>query len=237
MKTKVLVQTSIFSALIAVFGLVQFLGYITIPGLPISITTMPILVFSACLITNNKYSSLVYGLVFGLSSLLVAVFRPVLPTDLLFINPFVSVLPRVVYAFLIIPVYQSISKLTIKRPLLISIVVLLVGIVSYINYVNASFLIFILTLVIGIVVLILTIVTKFNEKINIYLSAFLTWMTHSFLVLLMLYVFYHTKLNDLYGGNAFATLKSIFFTISVLEAVVTSLVATIVVVTVKKVLK
>jgi uncharacterized membrane protein len=83
-------------ALIALMGFVPFLGFIPL-GASVSITIihLPVLLGAALLSTR---SATLLGLSFGLVSLLVVVTNPnPQPIDLFFVNPLISVLPRILF--------------------------------------------------------------------------------------------------------------------------------------------
>lgn len=90
---------SMFIALIAIMGFVPFLGFVPI-GAGVSITLVHVPVILAAAILSIKSATLL-GLVFGVVSLLVVLTNPApLPTDLLFVNPMISILPRVLFGFI-----------------------------------------------------------------------------------------------------------------------------------------
>lgn len=96
---KIILSMSIdamFLALIAIFSYVPYLGYITIG--PISFTTMHLLVLVGALFFGKGKGAL-YGFFMGLFSLLVCIQYPG-TVNYFFLNPFVSVLPRVLFGFL-----------------------------------------------------------------------------------------------------------------------------------------
>jgi uncharacterized membrane protein len=83
-------------ALIALMGFVPFLGFIPL-GASVSITIihLPVLLGAALLSTR---SATLFGLSFGIVSLLVVVTNPTpQPIDLFFVNPLISVLPRILF--------------------------------------------------------------------------------------------------------------------------------------------
>lgn len=85
---------AIFIALIAVATFVPYVGYITIP--PISITIIHIFVLIAALLFGWK-QGLIAGVAFGVFSLIKASTQPVGTPDYVFINPLISILPRVIF--------------------------------------------------------------------------------------------------------------------------------------------
>ncbi len=94
METKMvrtIVITAVLSALSIVFA-VTSLGYIPwFGGISITIMHIPVIVAA---ILEGPIAGTIVGLVFGLTSLLKAASAPTGPVDLLFVNPLVSVLPR-----------------------------------------------------------------------------------------------------------------------------------------------
>jgi uncharacterized membrane protein len=90
---------SMFIALIALMGFIPFLGFIPLgAGVSITLVHLPVLLGAALLDTK---ASTLFGLTFGVVSLLVVLTNPApQPTDLFFINPLVSVLPRVLFGLI-----------------------------------------------------------------------------------------------------------------------------------------
>lgn len=87
---------ALFLALFVIFSYVPYIGYITLG--PISFTTMHILVLAGALLFG-KWTGGVFGLFMGVLSLLVALQYPG-TINYLFLNPFVSILPRVLFGFI-----------------------------------------------------------------------------------------------------------------------------------------
>lgn len=108
MKTKELVFNAILIGMIFIMAWVPQLGYINIFGF-VGITIIHIPVLIGALV--YKKSGLVLGTAFGLSSIMIAFIRPTTPIDLLFQNPLVSVLPRMIFGFSIYYIYQFSNKL------------------------------------------------------------------------------------------------------------------------------
>lgn len=92
-KTKDLTLYGMYLAILALLSFTP-LGFITI--LTFSITTIHIVVLIAAY-TKGLKGGLIVGLMFGVMSLLRALIAPNTPFDLVFINPFVSVLPRILF--------------------------------------------------------------------------------------------------------------------------------------------
>src|SRR5574344_166802 len=99
---------ALFIALIAIFTYVPYTGYFTV-GL-ISFTTIHIIVLLGAALFGYK-RGLLYGFVFGLLSLIKAVGYPSI-ADYLFLNPFVSVLPRALFGLISGLVFDVLKKHT-----------------------------------------------------------------------------------------------------------------------------
>lgn len=100
--------TAIFAALIVVLAVVPQIGYIQLFGIAaITIIHIPVLIGG---IFGGRKVAISLGLVFGLSSLFVALTRPAAPTDFVFQNPLVSVLPRILFGYVLYEVYLLFKK-------------------------------------------------------------------------------------------------------------------------------
>jgi uncharacterized membrane protein len=99
---------STFTALIIVMALVPMLGFIQIGAVAVTIIHIPVLIGG---IFGGRKVSVSLGLAFGLLSLIVALTRPSGPIDLLFQNPMISVLPRVLFGLGMYELYRLFTKL------------------------------------------------------------------------------------------------------------------------------
>jgi hypothetical protein len=113
MKVKDITTNALLIALIVVMAIVPQLGFISLFGVALTLIHIPVLIGA---LLFPKYGW-VYGLTFGLTSLFVALTRPVTPIDLLFQNPLVSVAPRLAFGALIPVVYTLSKRLTSSRNL------------------------------------------------------------------------------------------------------------------------
>ena len=111
MKVKDITTNALLIALIVVMAIVPQLGFISLFGVALTLIHIPVLIGA---LLFPKYGW-VYGLTFGLTSLFVALTRPVTPIDLLFQNPLVSVLPRLAFGALIPVVYTLSKRLTSSK--------------------------------------------------------------------------------------------------------------------------
>lgn len=94
-------------SIITLMGFVPFLGFITLNTASITIIHIPVLI--GAYILKGK-SGLILGLSFGLISFLVVLTASAPgPTDLLFLNPMISIFPRVIFGLSIMGVFSLID--------------------------------------------------------------------------------------------------------------------------------
>jgi uncharacterized membrane protein len=98
------------------------LGYIQLGVVSLTIIHIPVLIGG---IFGGRRVSISLGLVFGLSSLAIALIRPSAPTDFLFQNPLISVFPRVLFGIVIFELYNALAKVTEKDSIAISVTMVL----------------------------------------------------------------------------------------------------------------
>ncbi|MFU0252573.1 ECF transporter S component [Spiroplasma sp. Moj] len=115
--TRMITINSIIIAIFLLFALVPSLGYITIG--PVSLTLMHILFLIgmyALYITMNLnliWAGLIYGLIFGLSSLIQTLIS-LGPTSFIFFNPLFSVVPRVLMGLCVGILAYFLTKTSVK---------------------------------------------------------------------------------------------------------------------------
>lgn len=114
MKTKQLTYNALIIALIAVMAFVPWLGIITIGTVSITILHVPVII--AALLLGGQ-SAIIASLAFGVSTMLVAMTRGVTPVDLLFVNPVVSVLPRLMLGLVLAGLVKLFNKKHFKDTL------------------------------------------------------------------------------------------------------------------------
>lgn len=102
---------ALFIALMAVFTYVPFIGYISL-GV-VSMTTVHILVLTFAFLTGWKHGW-AFGLIFGVFSLIKAATQPASFLDPYFVNPLISIFPRVAFAFVAGILFDLVKK-TIKN--------------------------------------------------------------------------------------------------------------------------
>lgn len=106
--------SALFLALIITFSYIPNLGYITIG--PISFTTIHVIVLIGAMIFG-KYKGALFGLFFGVFSLLVSLTYPS-TINYLFVNPFVSILPRILFGFISGAIFDFFRKRLDKKTFL-----------------------------------------------------------------------------------------------------------------------
>lgn len=97
---------ALFIALLVIFTFVPYVGFIQIG--PISFTTIHILVLIGAAFYGIKRGTL-YGFIFGLLSLIKALQFPT-TVDYLFVNPFISILPRVIFGLVSGVIFDLLRK-------------------------------------------------------------------------------------------------------------------------------
>lgn len=112
-----LATDALMIALMAVMTFIPFVGFITIG--PISFTIIHIIVLIGAILFGRK-RGLLYGFVFGLFSFFKAMSYPG-TVDFLFVNPFVSILPRAIFGLVSGFVFDFLKKkLSFREFLMIS---------------------------------------------------------------------------------------------------------------------
>lgn len=121
-KTKELAFSAMIMAIVLLMAWIPQLGYIKINLVDVTIIHIPVLI--GAMTFKNRNLALVAGTTFGISSWLVAMFRPMTPVDLLFQNPLVSIIPRILFALVAFILYKYLAKkLKEYRSKLISVII------------------------------------------------------------------------------------------------------------------
>ena len=116
MKNKNVIRIAINAmivAIIAIMSFVPYVGYITIPPGTISFTIIHIAVLIFAWMFGWR-EGLVAGLAFGVFSLVKAATMPNTPIDVYFVNPMISILPRMVFGFFSGLAFDLLRK--VKKP-------------------------------------------------------------------------------------------------------------------------
>ena len=136
LKTTNMVYYGVIMAIIIVMSAVPFLGFIQIPPIAITIVHIPVIIGT---ILFGWKAGILFGLTFGLSSLFVAMTRGA-ATDLLFINPLISVVPRVIFGALIYPIYRLFEKIQSSEALSIGLTGFVASVLHSVLVLTAIFL-------------------------------------------------------------------------------------------------
>jgi uncharacterized membrane protein len=243
--TKELVFLSMFSAIILTMSLIPNLGFILLfPGISITIIHIPVLV--GVMIVSRKQAILL-GLMFGLGSLFAALMRASTPIELAFINPLISVLPRVLFAWFAYEIFHFLQWLSKKVSPIISIwfvrVIFAFGLYLlglYLNDILEIHVILIWTgmvaFYLGLVMLTIRYARKEKDQAFIASAALVSTLIHTILVLSAL-VFVRPEFFNTTFGGAVDIIYGIMATNGVLEAVAATIIVTPIVITLKEVIK
>lgn len=136
-KTNDLTILGIMTAIIIVMVAVPGLGYIPIGIMNATIVHIPVIILA---IVKGPKLGAILGLVFGVTSILNAILRPVI-TSYIFMNPIVAIIPRVLIGFGTGYIFLMLEKLGKNRSVNIGISA---AIGSMINTIGVLSLVFIL---------------------------------------------------------------------------------------------
>lgn len=129
MKIKEMTIGAMIIAIIALMSLVPNLGFIYIGA--IKVTTVHIVVLVVILSFNNLKLSMIAGLTFGFFSWFNAVTRPFSLFDPFFMNPLISVLPRILFVLFVYYLYQFLLKVIPKNDMLRQYICIALGIIVH----------------------------------------------------------------------------------------------------------
>jgi uncharacterized membrane protein len=105
--------TGVLSALVIVLGITG-IGFIRIPPVAVTVMHVPVIIGA---ILEGPVVGLVIGLLFGIFSLVQAAIMPSSPLDAAFLNPVISILPRLFIGPLAWLAYRAISGKTPRLPI------------------------------------------------------------------------------------------------------------------------
>lgn len=233
-KNRKLVIASMLGAITIALGLTP-LGFIPL-GL-INATTMHIPVIVAGIL-EGPIVGMAVGLIFGLSSIFNAITRPT-PVSVVFLNPLISVLPRILIGLVSYYVYNSIRLVGKDKSKKISIGlwVLIISMLLYLLYKNIVTDAKTLTIVLSVILLIVAIGMLFLTKnykgdLSVMCGALMGSMTNTILVLGGIYIIYAQKYMDIIGrpvAEAKTAILGLIITSGVPEAIISVVITTSVV--------
>lgn len=105
-QTRRMTILAMFIAIIVVMGMVPFLGFIPIFGLSFQIITIPVVIGAVIL---GRKSGIILATVFGVTSLVRGAMSG--GFDFLFVLPWISILPRVLWGIIIVDVFAFFKKI------------------------------------------------------------------------------------------------------------------------------
>lgn len=110
---------ALFIAIMSILAFVPYVGFITIGPISLTIMHIPVIIFAYLCGWKHGWA---FGLVFGVLSLCRSLVPPHGILDGYFVNPLISVLPRVVYG-LLLGVFFDLIKLLKSRKVRIPVIV------------------------------------------------------------------------------------------------------------------
>lgn len=205
----------VLGAISAVLGLTP-LGFIPIGPTRATIMHIPVIIGA---IVEGPVVGMLVGLIFGIFSMIQAIMNPT-PVSFVFLNPLVSLLPRVLIGLVAYYSYIVFKKMgrgaSVVTLFVIWVSTLIYLIKSFITQLNTegigmwqivlSGLLVLVTLIIGYLAQ-----KKLNYKaLEVVISAALGTLTNTVLVLFMIYILYAQQFVEKIGGNTDLAGKVIF---------------------------
>lgn len=233
-----LTLTAVFASIILVMTFVPFLGYISIGTMPLTLIHIPVLI--GAFLLPKRYTVLL-GFIFGIGSLIRAATSPTSILDPAFINPLVSVLPRMIFALVASYIFD-LFKLVEKK--LKNAEVYIFGFVSLLTvfaiYYAAKVIItesgwnenvifpLALALIAGFMTLYYTLINKKDKSQTVIPSTFLlATVIHTVLVLGFLIVFERAFITQyIPSEDLLGFIYTVAFTNGLIEAILAVLIGT-----------
>lgn len=189
-----LVIIGVLGAISTVLGMTP-LGFIPVGPTRATIMHIPVIIGA---IMEGPLVGAFVGLIFGLFSIFQAITSPT-PVSFVFLNPLVSVLPRVLIGIVTYYVYNSLNKIG-KQKTVGLLYLLWIGIISYLSIgiyknITESSGIWLLLMNVGLLILTLLLayltIVKFKDKsLDLILSTIIGTLTNTVGVLTMIYLLY-----------------------------------------------
>ncbi len=233
-----LTLASVFAAIILVMIFVPQLGFITLtPFVSVTIVHIPVLI--GVFLLPKRYGILL-GLLFGIGSWIRS-FTPMGPLDTAFQYPWISVLPRLLFAIAAIYIYQGLKALDGKfknsdiyifgAVVLVTLFGTFFGFKAIADFTgwNMDALTIIALFVIGIFITLYFAFVRSNDKKRMLIpSAFIiSTVVHTLLVLTALILFVPQSIIDLFGTtDLFGVVYSVAITNGLVEALAAALIGT-----------
>lgn len=191
------------------------LGFIPVGPTRATIMHIPVIIGA---LMEGPIVGVFIGLIFGLFSIFQAMTNQT-PVSFVFLNPLVSVVPRILIGIVSFYVYSGLRKLGNKKTLGL-LYLILIGVVGYLSYgiyenINISGSIWVILMNVLLILLTLTIGyfthLKFrNKALDVIVATIIGTLTNTVGVLLMIYLLYAERFVEAIGGNIEAARKVIF---------------------------
>ena len=244
--TQELILVSLFGAIILGLALIPNVGLITLFG-AVSITIIHIPVLIGAMTLKKVSSVVILGTLFGFGSLFAALTRGVTPVDLAFVNPLISVVPRILFAVSAYYIFKSARWFQHVLPyvaqfVILNVVVLLmsIGLSTYLidNALVSQFWSIVLStlLFFGVSGFMFFQTRRRKDLVFIPITSLLSTLLHTLFVLAAI-VLVEPGLFNLSFGAAIEFIYVIVVTNGLLEAVVAVLVVTPIVTALAQALK
>lgn len=107
--TRSIATNALLVAVLIIMSVVPFLGFIQVGPVAITLSHIPVIIGAIIL---GPSSGFILGLTFGLGSWYAAITRAASPIDLLFTNPLVAIVPRVLFGLFVAYLWKFINTRT-----------------------------------------------------------------------------------------------------------------------------
>lgn len=191
------------------------LGFIPVGPTKATIMHIPVIIGA---IVEGPVVGAFIGLIFGLSSIFSAITQPT-PVSFAFLNPLVSVLPRILIGITSYYVYKALNSIGNKKTLwLLNVIwIVIAGYLGYGIYSNLKGAESAWKLVMNIVLLVLTFAMAYitnrkfrNKALDLMIASIAGTLTNTGLVLGMVYLFYAESFVKAIGLDTALAAKMIF---------------------------
>lgn len=230
----------ILGAVSIVLGMTP-LGFIPIGPTRATIMHIPVIIGA---IVEGPIVGAIVGLIFGIFSIFQAITNPT-PVSVVFYNPIVSVLPRVLIGITTYYTYNTIRKLGNRNTMIVlngiwAIIIAYLSYGIYQNFINSNGVLMILmnVLLIAIVLIMAYFTfTKMKDKsLDIIIATIVGTMTNTVGVLSMIYLLYAEKFVEGLGLDI-STARSSIFGLAITNGIPETVIAIIIVMSVVGALK
>ena len=196
----------VLGAISVVLGMTP-LGFIPVGPTRATIMHIPVIIGA---IMEGPVVGGIVGLIFGLFSIFQAITNP-LPTSFVFLNPLVSVLPRVLIGITSHYVYNSLKKLGNKKTIY-GLYLVWIGIIGYLSYgiyenIQKAGSIWLILMNIVLIIITLSIVyytylkAKNNIGLDVVIATIVGTLTNTVGVLFMIYLIFGERFVESMGGD------------------------------------